>query len=132
MRTPAAGDSLTAANATQIAIAGSGVVAAEFAGYGVWRYEDAGGWRQLTPANATQVAVDASGDVAAEFSGYGVYRFEGRRRLAASSTTSDAAQVGIAGDGVVAAEFSPWGVWLFDDGWQRLTANNASQIGIGA
>ncbi len=33
-------------------------VAVEIPGQGVWRYEDATGWRQLTPANASQVGVD--------------------------------------------------------------------------
>ncbi len=122
---------LTPANASHIAIAGNGVVAAEFAGYGVFRFEDAAGWQQLSSANASRVAVNASGDVAAEFVGYGVWRYEdstGWRQL----TGTDAAQVAIAADGDVVGAFSSYGIWIFDSAWTQLTANNASEVGVGA
>ena len=55
---------LTTANASQVSIAGNGIVAIEIPGAGVWRFEDATTWTQLTTANASQVDVDGNGDVA--------------------------------------------------------------------
>ena len=57
------------------AAAGNGIVAGEFNGGGVWRYEDGTGWQQLTTADAGQVAVDAQGDVAAGAFGNGLWLY---------------------------------------------------------
>ena len=67
---------LTTADATQLSIAGDGIVAVEIAGAGVWRFEDATGSAQPTTADASQVSVDANGDVVLEIPGFGVWRFE--------------------------------------------------------
>jgi hypothetical protein len=106
-------------------------LAAEFQGYGVWRYEESTGWRQLTAANATLVAAGSHGEVAAEFQGYGVWRYEdntGWQHL----TNSDASILDMRTNGNVAAEFQGSGVWRYEDktGWQHLTGANASLLNI--
>ncbi len=59
-----------------MAVDANGDVAAEIAGAGVWRFEDATGMAQLTTADATQLSIAGDGIVAVEIAGAGVWRFE--------------------------------------------------------
>ena len=66
---------ITTTNASQVAIAGNGIVAADFGGAGVWRFAYSINWEQLTSGDAGLIAVDAESDVAATFSdGIWVYQ----------------------------------------------------------
>jgi hypothetical protein len=150
---------LTAANATSLAMAstltpvwhwpgpvlsyeiGPPVVAAAFAGYGVWRIgldnAGVGTWSQLTASDATMVGINRAGAVVGEFPGWGVWTFSdagtggygpGWNQL----TAADAAMVGIDGNGNVYGQFGVDGVWYDQVGsWNLLTASNASSFGVG-
>ena len=104
-------------------------VAVEIPGGGVWRYEDATGWKQLTTANASLVSVDPSGDVAIEIPGAGVRRYEDASAWK-QVTTANTSQVSIAGNGFVAVEIPNAGVWRYEDAsaWTQLTTANASAL----
>jgi hypothetical protein len=109
---------------------------AEFAGQGVWRHTNNGGWQQLTSANATLVACASDGYVVAEFKNLGaasgVWRFsdtEGWRHLTIA-TNATILDVDTSGD--VVGEFQGWGVWRFEDktNWQQLTPVDATLLAI--
>jgi hypothetical protein len=132
-------------------------VAAEFPGFGVWRYElnlhnAAAGWQQLTTNNATTLTIDDARNVVAEFPGWGVW-------LAWGGTSSDWIQLNAAdavslaistfqepnestlGTTYVTAAFPSHGVWRARNNnfgeiggipgyWQQLTASDAATVGI--
>ncbi len=121
-------EQLTTANASQVAIAGNGMVVGLF-GNGVFRWTSSTGWVQLTSSVATNVAVDANGDVVGSFGRLGVWLYENSTGWVQLSTTS-ASSVAIAG-GIVAAEFGS-GVWRWEatTGWEWLTSSAATSVAV--
>jgi hypothetical protein len=107
---------------------------ASFAGYGLWRHSDSGGWQQLTAADASTGAVDDHGNVVAAFFN-GVWLYEdmgGWQRL----TPAIPSQIAIAGNGIVVGNFPGNGLWRYGDpraaggGWQQLSLTDAVSVGI--
>ncbi len=130
-------------------------LAAAFPGHGVWAFYPPQSWVQLTPSNASLVATDSNEDVVAEFPGQGVWLYGtaqfGGPHTWQQLTANNAAGLGIGyfrGEGrfqiqyqvtYVVAEFPGQGLWRYQDdnysldpfqGWQQLTANNASTEAI--
>jgi hypothetical protein len=134
---------LTPAVPSLLDIAGNGIVVADFAGNGVWRYGDpssaGGGWQQLTPADAVSVAVDDQADTVASFQGNGVFLYQdasGWQQL----STATATQVSIASSGdAIGALFQDSGVWRYNlqaalgpVGWQHLLSVVPTSLVVGA
>jgi hypothetical protein len=122
----------------------SDVVAAAFAGYGVWRINvdvlgHPGAWAQLTASEASTVDVNANGDVVAEFPGWGVWSFTDSAAALAAGwadgwnhlTWADASLVGIDACGNAYGHFPAWGIWYDQVAyWRFLTPGNASSLGV--
>jgi hypothetical protein len=125
---------LTAANATLLADDPAGDAAAEFPGYGVWRYTPAAGWKQLHPVDVTLLAMDALGDVVVNFPGYGVGQYlpgSGWRLL----TAANASLLSVDANGDIAAEFPGYGVWEFttaSNGWKQLHSVDVTLLAMDA
>jgi hypothetical protein len=119
---------------------GPSVVAAAFAGYGVWRITVNGPtadvWHQLTASDAATLGVNSAGAVVGEFPGWGVWTYSdagaggygpGWNQL----TAADATMVGIDTYGNVFGQFGVAGVWYDQVGsWIHLTPSNASSFGV--
>jgi subtilase family serine protease len=121
-------EQLTTANASQVSIAGNGIVVGSF-GNGVFNWQSSTGWVQLTSSVATNIAVDANGDVVGAFGNIGVWLYESSTGWV-QLTTTRASQVAIA-NGIVAAEFGS-GVWRWEasTGWEWLTSSAATSLGV--
>jgi hypothetical protein len=122
-------------------------VVASFPGYGVFRIWEnmigqVGGWpwEQLTANTATALSVNRYGDVVGKFPGQGLWSYTASSAAAAAGwaagwkqlTAADAVLVGIDAAGNVYGQFNGWGVWNDQVySWQRLTADNATALGVG-
>jgi hypothetical protein len=120
-RTTSSWAQLTPANAALLATDGSGDVAAEFPGYGLWEYQPSSGWQRLHSVDVSLLAMNAAGTIAVQFPGYGVGLYSpaaGWRLL----TGANASLLAIDANGDIAAEFPHYGVWEFlpSSGWQQL------------
>jgi hypothetical protein len=120
---------LTPSSATLLATDPQGDVAAEFPGYGVWKYEPASGWKQLSTPDAAVLVMDAQGNVTGEFQGAGVWQYlpaSGWKQL----TPSDATVLAAGTAGKVVGEFLGSGVWEYlpASGWKQLSASDASLL----
>jgi hypothetical protein len=99
------------------------VVVADFAGYGLYRYDQSTGtWNQLHPLDPSLLAVNAAGEVVADFAGYGLYTYTsaaGWHQI----NGYDATAAAIDADGNIAASFAGYGTGRYVSyagGWQPL------------
>jgi uncharacterized delta-60 repeat protein len=108
-------------------------LASDFAGSGVWRYEDTTGWQQLLNVDAKLLKVDDGGDVAADFAGHGLWRYEDNTGWV-QLTGGEASIIGIDDGGGLVAEFPGMGVWRYTDqaGWTQLTGGDANKLAVDA
>jgi uncharacterized repeat protein (TIGR03803 family) len=124
---------IAAANATQVAIAGNNIVAAQFTGLGLYEYQGTT-WTRLSTNTATSLGVDANGDVAAAFGGNGVYLYQNSGSVTTKIANATASIVSITiGDGgpLVVGEFPGYGLYLTPFSNPRIAAATASQLSIG-
>jgi hypothetical protein len=115
---------LTSGQAFRVRADAAGDVLADFAGLGVWRYEDRTGWQQLSPVDAASMDLRGDGKVVAYFVQWGMWEYQdgtGWQQLVSPSATLQAVEVRIDDAGGVLAN-SNGAMWYHPNGgsWQGI------------
>jgi|GEM_PF-2003658 len=114
---------------------GNGIVCDFGAAYGLWYWDQAGGWKRWNASAPTQLlAADFNGDgldeLMATFTGYGLYTYNPSTSTWVRINASIPESMIRLGNGIVCDFGAAYGLWYWDQagGWKRWNASAPTQL----